>query len=316
MSTHAPVNGDPKATGIGFVSIAIWGFAALTVHLTRAMPPFEVLAIGFLLGGILLTAWGFTQQRGFAFLRQPWHYYVVVITLIFANNAAFILGLRMAPIVAASLINYLWPILIVLLSVPMLGRPLRWWHFAGALLGFGGCVWLLSGGSLAGLMSKTFAQDWPGYAFAFAAALSWAVYSLVLRRAYEAVPTATLGVVFIGVAALSALTLPVGMMFPGSFNIAWRWPAGAEVVAVLTVGMGTLGLAYACWDYGAKKGDVRVMGVVSYLTPLLSTLVLMLVGDVDVSGTAWLACLMIIAGAFVGSARELFGGRALGLKSV
>lgn len=315
MSTHAPVNGDPKATGIGFVSIAIWGFAALTVHLTRALPPFEVLTIGFLLGGVLLTAWGYTQWRNFAFLRQPWHYYVVVIALIFINNAGFILGLRMAPIVAASLINYLWPILIVLLSVPMLGRPLRWWHFVGAMLGFGGCVWLLSGGSLDGLMSETFAQDWPGYAFAFVSALSWAIYSLVLRRAYEAVPTATLGAVFIGVAALSALTFPVGLMFEGSFNTAWRWPAGAEVVAVLTVGMGTLGLAYACWDYGAKKGDVRVMGAASYLTPLLSTLVLMLVGDVAVSATAWLACLMIIGGAFVGSAREIFGGRALGLKS-
>lgn len=315
MSTHAPVNGDPRATGIGFLSIAIWGFAALTVHLTRALPPFEVLAIGFALGGALLTSWGYAQRRSFSFLRQPWHYYAAVVALIFINNAAFILGLRLAPIVAASLINYLWPILIVLLSVPVLGRPLRWWHFAGALLGFGGCVWLMSGGQFDRVMARTFAQDWPGYAWAFVAALSWAVYSLVLRRFYEHVPTATLGGVFIGVAALSALTLPVGLVFEGSFNTAWRFPAGAEVVAVLTVGMGTLGLAYACWDYGAKKGDVRVMGVASYLTPLLSTLVLMLVGDVAVSGTAWLACLMIIAGAFVGSAREIFGARALGLKA-
>lgn len=315
MTAHAPVNGDPKATGIGFVSIAIWGFAALTVHLTRGLPPFEVLTIGFGLGGVLLTLWGYRQQRNLNFLRQPWHYYAIIVMLIFINNAGFILGLRLAPIVTASLINYLWPILIVLLSVPMLGRPLRWWHFLGAVMGFGGCVWLMTDGSLAGLAAMLSAQHWLGYVFAFVAALSWAVYSLVLRRSYEHVPTQTLGGVFVGVAALCALTLPVGLTFEGSFNTAWRWPAGAEIIAVLTIGIGTLGLAYACWDYGAKKGDVRVMGVVSYLTPLLSTMMLALIGDIEVSGTAWLACLMIIGGAFVGSAREIFGGRQLGLKT-
>lgn len=315
MTTHTPVNGDPKATGIGFVSIAIWGFAALTIHLTRALPPFEVLTIGFALGGLLLTVWGYSQNRNFNFLRQPWHYYAIVVSLIFINNAGFILGLRLAPIVTASLINYLWPILIVLLSVPLLGRPLRWWHFAGAMLGFGGCVWLMTGGSLAGLATLLSAQDWLGYAFAFVAALSWAIYSLVLRRSYEHVPTQTLGGVFIGVSILSALTLPIGLMFEGAFNTAWRLPVGTEIIAMLIVGMGTLGLAYACWDYGAKKGDVRVMGVASYLTPLLSTLMLTLAGDIEVSGSAWIACLMIIGGAFVGSAREIFGGRQLGLKT-
>lgn len=306
-ATTVPLNGNPRATAIGFVSILIWGFAALTVHITRELPPFQVLAIGFTLGAVLLTAWGRKLDGSFAFLRQPWHYYAVVIGLIFLNNAAFILGLRMAPIVAASLINYLWPIMIVMLSVPMLGRPLRWWHFLGAVMGFGGCIWLMTGGSMASAELLLTADHWPGYAWAFTAALSWSVYSLVLRRAYPDVPTQTLGGVFAGVAVLCALTLPVGLMFEGSFNTAWRMPELAEMLAIAMIGAGTLGGAYACWDYGAKKGDVRVMGAASYLTPLLSTLMLALIGDVDVSGTAWLACLLIVAGAFVGSAREIFG---------
>lgn len=307
MSFHQPVHGDPQATVIGFASIVIWGFAALTIHLTRDLPPFEVLTIGFALGGALLTLWGYRQHRNWTFLHQPWHYYVIVIALIFINNAGFILGLRLAPIVTASLINYLWPILIVVLSVPLLGRPLRWWHLTGALLGFGGCVWLMTGGTRVGLWSMLSAQDGLGYLCAFMAALSWAVYSLILRRSYKHVPTQALGGVFIGVSLLSALTLPIGMGFDGSFDTGWRWPGGAEIVAVFIIGMGTLGLAYACWDYGAKKGDVRVMGVASYMTPLLSTLILAMIGDIIVSGTAWLACLMIIAGAFIGSAPEIFG---------
>lgn len=314
MTSSAPVNGNPRATLVGFIAIAIWGLAALTVHITRDLPPFQVLTIGFALGSTLLTAWGWERLRSFRFLAQPWHYYVAAIALIFLNNAAFILGLRLAPIVTASLINYLWPILIVLMSVPMLGRPLRWWHFCGALLGFGGCVWLMSGGSVSGLTGMLSASDWPGYLWALMAALSWVVYSLALRRFYPDVPTQTLGGVFAGVALLCAATLPLGMMFEGTFNTAWRWPLTGEWMGISAIGFGTLGIAYACWDYGAKHGDVRVMGAASYMTPLLSTLMLAWLGNVAVSKVAWLACVLIICGAFVGSAREIFGAERVGLK--
>lgn len=298
---------DPRATAIGFVAVFLWGLSALTVHLTRDLPPFQVLTIGFSLGGALLLLWGYLRRGGFSFLRQPWHYYAFTTGMVFLNNACYVLALRHAPPVAANLINYLWPLLIVLLSAPLLGRPLRWWHMAGALLGFGGVIWLIAGGSSA---QDAFSMDFAwGYAAAFGAALTWTIYSLVSKRLYAQVPTQALGPVFLGVASLSLMTLAAGHAFPGAFNVAWRAPLGAEIPALMVIGFGTLMMAYACWDYGAKKGDVRVMGAGSYLTPLLSTLALAALGNVEVTQTAWLACLMIIAGAFLGSARELMGKR-------
>ena len=62
------------ATFVGFIAIAIWGLAALTVHITRDLPPFQVLTIGFALGSTLLTAWGWGRLRSLRFLAQPWHY--------------------------------------------------------------------------------------------------------------------------------------------------------------------------------------------------------------------------------------------------
>lgn len=307
MSNYLPA--DPRATAIGFGAVFLWGMSALTVHLTRGLPPFEMLAICFALGGALLVAWGRLRLGSYAFLRQPWHYYVFTTLLVFLNNAGFVLGLRNAPIVAASLINYLWPILIVLFSVPVLGRPLRWWHMGGALLGFGGCAWLITNGGTAPF--SFYGEHLPGYLCALTAAVTWTVYSLVSKRYYPQVPTQALGPVFWGVALLSACTYPAGQMVPGLFNIAWRMPQGLEITGLLISGMGTLMLAYACWDYGAKKGDVRAMGAGSYLTPLLSTTVLAVLGDTQVDANAWIACLMVIAGAFLGSARELFGSRLM-----
>ncbi len=297
-----PLNGDPRATAIGFVAIIIWGLAALTVHLTRDLPTFQILAIGFLLGGAALTLWGRWLAGGFAFVRQSPRYYAIVITLVFINNAGFVLGLRYAPIVTASLINYLWPLLIVLLSVPILRRPLRWWHALGVAMGFAGCLWLVTGEMGIHLSAEYIV----GYLAALTAAISWAIYSLVLRRDFARVPTYALGPVFFGVAALCLLTWPIGQIFPGSFNAAWQWPALKDLLPLTLIGFGTFGLAYACWDYGARRGDVRVMGAGSYLTPLLSTLALAILGDIPVTTTAWLACGLIIGGAFVGSGREIF----------
>ncbi len=297
------LHGDIRATAIGICAVLFWGMSALLVHWGRSLPAFEVLTISFGLGGILYALWGRISHGGFGFLRQPWHYYAVAIFFVFGCNACYTLALRMSPIVAANLINYLWPLMIVLLSVPMLGRPLRWWHMGGALLGFGGCALLVAGGA-----QLTFSSAHvPGYLYAFFAAISWAVYSLLLKRFYSDVPVQALAVVFIGVALCSMMGLPADWLYDGVVNQPWRMPAGYELVSVIMTGCCTLMMAYACWDYGAKKGDVRVMGAASYLTPLLSTLVLGLVGGISVSSVAWISCALVIGGALLGSARELFG---------
>lgn len=297
------IRGDARATAIGLCAILVWGLAALLIYWGRTLPAFEVLALSFGLGAVLFIVWGRVAHGGFSFLRQPWHYYAMAVFFVFVNNAGYTMGLRLSPIVAANLINYLWPLLIVLLSVPILGRPLRWWHAGGALMGFAGCAVLVAGD---GQVSFSVAHL-PGYLCAFAGAVCWAVYSLMLRRFYTQVPVQALGIVFGGVALASALSLPVDWLANGQLDQPWRWPAGYEVLSIILGGCGTLMLAYACWDYGAKKGDVRVMGAASYLTPLLSTLILAAVGGISVSSMAWIACALVIGGALLGSARELFG---------
>ncbi|MBI3452222.1 MAG: EamA family transporter, partial [Rhodospirillales bacterium] len=85
-------------------------------------------------------------------------------------------------------------------------------------------------------------------------------------------------------------------------------PADGEWLAALGLGLGPVGLAFYLWDVGVKRGDIRALGAVSYMTPLLSTLLLVLFGRAEASLRLGLACLLIVGGAALAS-RDLWRRR-------
>jgi drug/metabolite transporter (DMT)-like permease len=74
-------------------------------------------------------------------------------------------------------------------------------------------------------------------------------------------------------------------------------PAGVEWLAVLCLGLGPVGVAFFTWDYGVKRGNIKVLGAFSYAAPLLSTLLLIAFGRAEPSWTLALACVCIVGGA-------------------
>jgi drug/metabolite transporter (DMT)-like permease len=81
-----------------------------------------------------------------------------------------------------------------------------------------------------------------------------------------------------------------------------------EWAVVLAIGVGPVGTAFYVWDHGIKRGDIRVLGVGSYIIPLLSTGLLVLFGPVVSSWKLWVSCVLIAAGALV-AGREMFRDR-------
>ena len=193
----------------------------------------------------------------------------------------------------------LWPLLIVLLSalLPPEGgeaRGLRWWHVAGATLGFAGTVLVLRARpSEAGA-----ASDWIGYGFALGAAVIWSGYSVLSRRFAHVPSTSVTGFCF--VTALLALLCHLVLEET-------VWPQGpGQWAAVIAMGAGPLGLAFYAWDRGVKHGDIRVLGAAAYAAPLLSTLLLVGLGLGDAGPMLWLACLCIVGGAVLAAHEMLF----------
>ena len=274
------------ATALGMGAILLWSLLALFTAASGAVPPFQLAAMTFLVGGAVgCAAWIARPSRARA-LVQPWPVWLLGVGGLFGYHALYFSALRLAPPAEAGLINYLWPLLIVLFSawLPSAGG-LRAGHLWGAVLGLAGVAALFVGrGEIAFSAGAA-----PGYLAALAAAFVWAGYSVLSVR-LGAVPTDAVAGFCLATAALSLLchrTLEATV-----------WPLGAvQWGAVLLLGLGPVGAAFYLWDIGCKRGDVRLLGVAAYAAPVLSTLILVCGGYAPASPALGVACGLIVAGA-------------------
>ncbi|MGD9916764.1 MAG: DMT family transporter [Paenirhodobacter sp.] len=275
-----------RATLIGFSAVALWALLALFTVGSAPVPPLQLNAICFAIGGVIGLIW-VAATDGFAVLgRISRKVYAFGTVGLFGYHLLYFTALRLAPPAEASLIAYLWPLFIVLFSGLLPGERLRPLHILGALIAFAGAALIVARGGVSASASAL-----PGYGLAFLCALTWSGYSLISRR-LGAVPTAAVAVYCLATAALSTLA-----------HLALEdtlWPATATGWAsVLALGIGPVGLAFYTWDVGVKRGDIQLLGTASYAAPLLSTLALVGAGVAAASSSLILAAAMIAAGAFL-----------------
>jgi drug/metabolite transporter (DMT)-like permease len=279
-----------SATLIGFVAILLWSTLALMTASSGAVPPFELAALTFSVGGAIGLVYAAATGR-LARLAQPWRVWAVGVGGLFGYHALYFAALRRAPPADASLIAYLWPLLIVLFSALLPGERLRARHILGAILGFAGAATLFlgKGAGAAAPESATVV----GYGLALACAFVWSSYS-VASRFLKAAPSEAVAGFCVATAVLSALC-----HFAFETTVA---PANAmQWLAILGLGLGPVGLAFYVWDYGVKNGDIRLLGVASYAAPVLSTLILVAAGAAPATASLGLACALIVCGALVAS---------------
>jgi drug/metabolite transporter (DMT)-like permease len=287
-----------RATLVGFSAILMWSLLSLLTVASGRMPPFQLAAVTFAIGGgIGAATWAF-RPGAIRALRQKPEVWALGISGLFGYHALYFLALRLAPPAEAQLVNYLWPLLIVLFSALLPNERLRAHHVGGVLLGLAGTVVLFIGRGGIG-----FALEYlPGFAAAFVAAFAWAIYSVLSRR-FAGVPTDAVAGFCLATAALAALC-----------HLALEttvWPDTAlQGFAILALGIGPVGAAFYAWDIGVKRGDIRVLGAGSYAAPILSTCFLVLAGYAAGSVSLAVAAALITAGGLLAAKDLLVGAKA------
>lgn len=278
-----------RATIIGSGAIALWSFLALFTSITGGIPAFQLLFLTFLCGGtvglLALIVKGTTFKK---LSSQPPKIWLIGIGGLFGYHFFYFTALGLAPVEDASLIAYLWPLLIVLLSPLVLDDKLRWFHIMGAFTAFTGAILLLiSKGEASFSSGFSF-----GYSMALGSAIIWAVYS-ILNRTIKNVSTDMVAIYCLGTALLGGLC--------HLLLETWIAPSGTQWTAIGVLGLGPVGAAFYAWDYGTKHGNIRLLGVLSYAAPLLSTIILILSGHALFSWGLITACLLIVGGAIIAS---------------
>ena len=276
---YAPMKSDLLA----LAAIALWSvLAALGVGLSH-IPPFLLTGLALLIGSLIALPLS-------RFRLSAWKVPLTTLALgvygLFGFHLLLFIALRQAPAVEANLINYLWPLgMVVLAPLILPGIGLRWSHVGAALLGFAGAAVAILGSAQTAEGAGGFHT---GYLFALGSAFIWSTYSLGTRRVAH-FETAAVG----SFAALSGvLSLLCHWVLEPSVSLSVR-----DVLGIAALGAGPLGGAFFLWDAALKTGDPRRIGVFAFLTPLLSTLVLIVFTGQQFHLNIGIAAVMIIGAA-------------------
>lgn len=271
----------------------MWSFLSLLTVASGTMPPFQLAAITFAIGGAIGVVSWIVRPHAARSLQQPLVVWLLGVGGLFGYHALYFAALRLAPPAEAQLFNYLWPLLIVLFSAFLPDEKLQSHHIFGVLLGLAGTLVLI-----AGMRGVEISREYIlGYACALGAALAWSSYS-VLSRPFRNVPSDAVAGFCLATAALSLLC---HLLFEQTV-----WPQGArQWLSILALGVFPVGLAFYAWDRGVKFGDIRALGAASYAAPLLSTIFLVAAGYAEPRWTLALAAVLISLGGVV-AAKEMF----------
>lgn len=270
-------------------AIVLWASLAMLGVRLAHLPPFWLTGVALLIGSVIalpLSRFDFSQWR------VPLSTLALGVYGLFGFHFLLFIALRHAPPVQANLVNYLWPLgMVVLAPLFLPGVGLRGLHVVAAVVGFAGAALAIVGGRGESLQGG--GLQW-GYLLALCAAFAWASYSLLTQRV-AAFPTAAIGS-FALVSGVLSLLCHVWLEPPVDLS-----PRDLALIGVM--GLGPLGAAFFLWDAALKRGDARKIGLLSFITPLLSTLTL-LASRGERPGMHVLAAAVLIVGAAVVGTRS------------
>ena len=287
-----------RYTLCGFVAILLWSTTiAIIRSLTEQVGPITSAASIYLVAGFLsLIPLSYSRDR-IAQIRALSRLYLFGCGVIFVfYMLAIYLAVGLAndrqQVLEVGLINYLWPVFILLFSVFLLGKNARFSLIPGMILGFVGAFLVLTQGNSISWESFTrnvLSNSWV-YFLAFMAAVLWGLYSNLSRRwggtmSGNAVPFFMM--------ATGLILLFIRLFFHE--QSLWNLRSVAEV---LFMSLATL-FSYIFWDLAMRKGDMVLVAASSYFIPFLSTLVSSLYLGITAGLRLWMGCGCIILGSLI-----------------
>jgi len=290
--------GKTAYTLAGFAAILFWSTSVpLARGVSEKLGHLHAAALIQLIGGLLGLAFA-ARQRGYAGrVRALPIKYLFVCGALFVSYMFFyyyaIGGVtERSQVLETGLLNYLWPALTLLFSVPLLKKRARAGLVPGMVMALAGVVLAVNHGSLSGA-SELFLNLCGGSLFhlsALSAAVVWGLYSNFSRRFAGAEEE---GAVPLFMIASFLVIFPLTFLFPETPR--WSPAAAGELVAISLFSA----LGYVLWEAAMRNGDMVLVSSASFFTPLLSTLLSGWYLGVPVGAGIWAACAFIIIGAVI-----------------
>ncbi|MBP3731512.1 MAG: aromatic amino acid DMT transporter YddG [Mailhella sp.] len=286
-----PASPSARATLAGLTAPLFWGMSVgLVRSITSEFQAGAGLTLLYASAFIfLLFFMGWPRLSGYPkkylFFGMP---FANVSTVCYSFSLYFSQGGRQT--VEVGMVNYLWPCLIVLFAVAFNGQKARWWMLPGVLISFCGIMLVLGGSGISPAEIMRHVMDNPAsYLLALAGAIAWAAYSN-FTQAWANGHNPTLIIFAIDIVLFSLLWAG------GSGDIAQATGHGWISLALGAVAIGT---PYAAWTYGAAKGNITLLAIGSYFTPVLSCLFASWWLGAALSADFWKGVALVVAGSLL-----------------
>lgn len=276
---------------VGGIGVILWATETTFVNFTIGIPPLQTVALAFLFAASFSPiVWWVTGSHPLLAFRQPLRIWVLTVGSLVGYHSCIYYATQKAPLAAAALLQGTTPLMIVLGSAFLPGEKIRWWHLAGASLGFLGVICLIE----TGVSETATSFDNVFYlALIGVAAGLWGLYSVITRTLPE-VPSSALGLFYFASSIVA---------FAGHFTLeTWVQPTSTEFLAIAGLGVLPMGLAIYFWDFGLKRGDIQALGAFSYVEPFIGALLVALITTATLSMSHFWSGLLVISGAIIASA--------------
>lgn len=273
---------NPTLSGI--FALLIFSTITVLITLSGAMPGLQLSAIVLMLSAILLGMC--MKMRGCVFReawRQPVSLYVIIISGIGLYTACISVAFKSAPPFEVNMLNYLWPLLLVLFSKMLKREPFKAHELIGLCCGaVGGCFIFMPADG------QVFENLTVGHALAVFAAVIWAFYSSIIDGKNYSVA------VLVPVLFISSLICWCAHLLIE--DTVWALPLSVWVSVII---LGVSHLSYVLWDYGMRQGDKMLLSSLSYFVPLVSTCYFIAFGFVPARVGVAIGGAFIVAGCVI-----------------
>jgi drug/metabolite transporter (DMT)-like permease len=303
-----PLSKSFLATLAGIIAVIIWSSnVAVSKKVMNEMGAFNaafyiyffsgivnIFILLFVLGGIKL--WNHLRTL-------PLRYYLQTGIFFVLNNVFLYAALGLAKkdeeLLIVALLNYLWPVLIFVFRVPIYRASIIPTLFYPAIVSAlaGIIIALLQGYTAQELLNiaRALNDNFLAFLFAFLGAVSWALYSNLIRKYKSGEDIAAIPLIFI----LSGAVFFIIQFFKGQVQSLSLEPLFSNPYLIYII-IGPTCLGYLFWFLAMKHGNRNLVTSLSYLIPLGSVFLVSVIHSIPIRPMFWVSVALLISAAVLG----------------
>lgn len=281
------------ATLIGFCAILMWAsMVGLIKQVSSAIGPDLGITLVYTCSALLVLT--IFKVPNFKLISKK---YLIFGTILFISyELCFAFAVAYAKTdqqaIEVSIVNYLWPSLTILAFIIFKELKFNFLVIIGLLLSILGIIFIQAGSGDFSLNSilLNFSSNPVSYILAFVGAILWAFYCVLTKKMSKGQNPISIFFIFVAITLWAKLLLTQQLVVP-EFEL-------STYIYIISAAF-AVGLGYAAWNIGIVHGNITILVVGSYFTPIISSLLAMFILQTELSMNFWQGTAIVTLGSFI-----------------